>query len=115
MEHYRLHNTYIPKTRAEIISDTVEFFPKQFNIPKMSSIDAKFHAAQDLIYALYNPAPSIPISKLVNGNKEALRTLAEIFIKYSPPEILLRVTVGEIVKEKPKEVNQERAQLKSAS
>ena len=50
MEHYRCHKTYIPKTRTEIISYTVEFFPKQFKMPKMSSIDATFHAAQDLIY-----------------------------------------------------------------
>ena len=28
MEHCRCHNTYIPKTRAERISDTVDFPPK---------------------------------------------------------------------------------------
>ena len=28
MEHYRCHKAYIPKTRAERISDTVEIFPK---------------------------------------------------------------------------------------
>ena len=26
MEHYRFHKAYIPKTRAERISDTVDFF-----------------------------------------------------------------------------------------
>ena len=30
MEHYRCHKAYIPKTRAERISDTVQFPPKHF-------------------------------------------------------------------------------------
>ena len=45
-------------------------------MPNMSSIDAKFHAAEDLIYALKNTAPANPLAKLVNGYKEALRNLA---------------------------------------
>ena len=57
MEQYRCNKAYTPKTRAEIISDIVEFFPKQFNMPQISSTDAKIHAAQDLIYALHNPEP----------------------------------------------------------
>ena len=68
----------------------------------MSSIDATFHAAQHLIYALQNPAPEIPLAKLGNGHKEALRTLAEIFRKSIPPAIPLRVPVREVVQEKPK-------------
>ena len=44
-----------------------------------------------------------------------MRTLAEIFIKASPPEIPLRVTVREIVQEKPKYMKQQKSQLKSAS
>ena len=54
-------------------------------MPQMSSTDAKFHSAKELIYALQNPAPSSPIIKLGNLHKEALRTLAEIFIKTTPP------------------------------
>ena len=57
MEYYRLHKAYNPKTRSERISDTVEFSPKQFNMPNMSSIDATFHTAHDLIYALQDPSP----------------------------------------------------------
>ena len=47
----------------------VEFSLKQFNMPNMSTIDATFHAAQDLIYALKNPEPSILLVKLLNGQK----------------------------------------------
>ena len=72
----------------------------------MSFIDATFHAAQDLIYALQNPAPRNKLSKLGNGHKEALRTLLKIFRKSSPPAIPLRVAVRKVFEEKPKEVNQ---------
>ena len=99
----------------ERISDTVEFSPKQFNMPNMSSKDATFHAAQNLIYALQNPAPVSPLFKLGNGNKEELMTLSELFRKTSAPAVLPRVPVREVVQEKLKEVNQERSQMKNAS
>ena len=85
MEQYRFHKAYIPNTRSERISDTVEFFPKQFNMPQMSSVYAMVHATQYLIYVLHNTAPEIPLFKLGNGNKEVLSTLSEIFRKVAPP------------------------------
>ena len=69
------HKAYIPKTITERISDTVDFFPKTFNMPYMSYIDATYHAAQYFIYAIHNTSPARPIVKLVNGNKESLKTL----------------------------------------
>ena len=72
MEHYICHKVYIPKTRSERISDTVDFTSKQFIMPKMFSTDATFHYAQHLIYALQNPAPAIPLVKLENRHEEAL-------------------------------------------
>ena len=47
MEHYICHKAYIPKTRSESISYTVDYFPKKINMPNMSSKDATLHAAQD--------------------------------------------------------------------
>ena len=64
MEHYICHKSYTPKTRTEILSDTVEFFSKPFNMLDMSSIDETFHAAQDLICALKNPSPAKPLAKI---------------------------------------------------
>ena len=55
IKHYSCHISYIPKTRAGRISDTVESPPNKFNMPHMSSVDANYHAAQDLIYSLQNP------------------------------------------------------------
>ena len=71
----------------------------------MSSMDATYHAAQDLIYALQNPETASPIVKLGNGHKEALKTLAEIFIKANPPAVPPRVPVREVGQKKLQEVN----------
>ena len=106
MEHYRFHKAYLPKTRAERISDTVDFPPKIIHMPQMSSMDATYHSAQDLIYTLQNPAPEISLVKLGHGHKEALKTLAEIFRKSNPPEIPPRVPVRKLGQKKLQEVNQ---------
>ena len=74
-----------------------------------------FHAAHDLIYVLPNQSPEIPLVKLVNGHKEELKTLSEIFRKSIPPAVPPRVPVREVAQKKLKEVNQERPQMKSAS
>ena len=83
-------------------------------MPNMSSIDATFHDAQDLIYALQNPEPASPLVKLYNGHKDSLRDLSEIFKKSNPSAVPPRVPVGEVVQEKLQEVNQKRAQMKIA-
>ena len=109
------HHSYIPKTRAEIISDTVNFFPKQFNMPQISSAYARIHAAQDLIYALQNPAPAIPQVKLGKIHKKSLRYLMEILRKSTPPALPLKVPVRGAYQEKLQQVNQERTQMKMSS
>ena len=48
-------------------------------MPKMSSTGVTIHASQDLIYAMHNPAPEIPLDKLGNYHKEALISPAKIF------------------------------------
>ena len=80
----------------------------------MSSMDKKFHAAHDLMYALKNPAPAIHLVKLGNLHKEALRTLAEIFRKANPPAVPPRVPGREVGQDKLQEVNEEGNQIKRA-
>ena len=100
IEHCRCHKVYIPKTRAERISDTVEFPPKIFSMPQMSFIDSTYHAAKDLIYALQNPAPASPLVKFRHEHKEILKTLDNIFRKTNLPAVSLRVPVREVSKKK---------------
>ena len=68
-------------------------FPKTFHMPHMSSMDATYHAAQDLMHALHNTAPESPLVKLGHGHKEALKTLTNIFRKSNPPAVPLRFPV----------------------
>ena len=71
----------------------------------MSSIDSTYHAAQDLKYLLHNPSPSSPLVKLGHRHKEALKTLADIFRKASPPAVPPRVPVREVGQKKLQEMN----------
>ena len=70
-----------PETILERISDKVEFLPKKISMPKMSSTDSTIHVTQYLIHALENPAPVSPIVTLGNAQKDALKSLADIFGK----------------------------------
>ena len=72
----------------------------------MSSMDATYHAAEYLIYALHNPAPESTLVKLGHWQKKALQTLFDIFIKSNPPVVPPRVTVREVGEKKLQEVNQ---------
>ena len=78
----------------------------------MSSTDATYHAAQDLIHVLHNPEPVRNLVKLGHGHKEAFNTLANIFRKANPPAVPLRVPVRKVDQKKIQEVNQEGTQMK---
>ena len=78
---------------------------------QMSSMDATYHASQDLIYALPNPEPAIPLVKLGHGHKESLNNLAGIFRKANPPAVPPRVPVREVGQNKLQEVNQDKSYI----
>ena len=46
-DHYQCHRVYIPKTRAELIAQTVKFFPHNCNVPQNTSADLEADAAHD--------------------------------------------------------------------
>ena len=64
-------------------------------MPHMSSMDANYHVAKDLIYAPHNPEPVSILVKLGHGNKEALKTLDYIFRKANLPAVPPRVPARE--------------------
>ena len=82
-------------------------------MPQMSSTDATYHAAHDIIYALHNTEPEIPLVKLGHGNKEEMNTLADISIKETPPAVPPRVLAREVGQRKLQETNQKGTQMKS--
>ena len=71
----------------------------------MSSTDDTIHSERDLIHALKNPAPNIPLVTLVNDHKEELVSLAYIFGKSTSPESPPRIPIEEAYPEKLQQVN----------
>ena len=80
-ENYCCHRTYITKTSKERIALTVEFPPHDHNMPTTSSANAVIVAAQDLVYALQNPAPPTPYATVCTEQADALVTLSQLFLK----------------------------------
>ena len=76
-----------PKQERNESQTQYSFPPRKFNMQKMSSTDATIHAAQDLIHALKNPAPKIPLIPLVNLHKEALIYPSYKFEKETSPRV----------------------------
>ena len=85
-DHYQFHRVYIPRTRAERIAKTVQFFPHNFPIPSRSSTSAATADAHTLAKALLQPTPT-PFATLGDNQFTAIQTLSHIFsnVTASPP------------------------------
>jgi hypothetical protein len=79
MHQYRCQNVYISATASECIVDTLEFFPRNFQMPQFSSTDRLIMAANDMSNALKNPHTKVPLSHIWDDTITALTTLADIF------------------------------------
>jgi hypothetical protein len=79
MHHYRCKNVYILTTASERIVDTLEFFPHNYQMPKLSSNDRLLMAAKDMRDALQNPHPEVPFASIGDDTIAALTDLAAIF------------------------------------
>ena len=73
--HYRNNRVYIPKTRGERTTDTIEFFPEHIQMSQISSEDRLASATEDLITVPKKPHP--PTLFLDQGTKtnDAIRKL----------------------------------------
>jgi hypothetical protein len=79
MPHYRCQNIYISATASERIVDTLELFPKNYQMPQLSSTDRLLMAAQDMMDALQNPHPVVPFASVGEDTISSLDDLAAIF------------------------------------
>jgi hypothetical protein len=79
MHHYRCQNVYISATASERIVDTLEFFPHNYQMPRLSSTNRLIMAANDMTDALQNPHPDVPFTQVGDDTISALTALAEIF------------------------------------
>jgi hypothetical protein len=91
MHHYRCQNVYISSMASERIGDTLEFFPHNYQMPKLSSTDRLIVAAKDMRDALQNPHPEVPFARIGDDTISALAELAAIFklkLQQTPPPTL---------------------------
>ena len=76
---HRCYRIYIPETRGERITKTVQFFPHNGAMPAMSSADSATDAARRLYDALVNPTPAAPFARFGAQSMDVIRQLADIF------------------------------------
>jgi hypothetical protein len=106
MHHYRCQNVYISATASERIVDALEFFPHNYQMPRLSSTDRLIMAANDMTDALQNPHPEVLFTQVGDDTISALTALAEIFrLKLqnaqtparpaAPPTVALRPCLAE--------------------
>jgi len=84
--HYRNYNVYVTSTRECRGSDTVDFFPSKFKMPKTSSADRAATAIEDLTDALNNPHPACPFVQHGTKINDAIRQLEAIFNTNKKPD-----------------------------
>jgi hypothetical protein len=79
MHHFRNYYCYIPTTRGERVSNTVEFFPVHVDMPDTSSEDRLTQITQDLIAVLQKPHPKTPFLHQGDKTSDAIAQLKKIF------------------------------------
>jgi hypothetical protein len=79
MHHYQCQNVYISATASERIVDTLEFFPRNYQMSQLSSTDRLLMAEKDMTDALQNPHPEVPFASFRDATIAALTDLAAIF------------------------------------
>jgi hypothetical protein len=79
MHHYRCQNLYILATAGERIVDNLEFFPQNYQMPQLSSIDRLLVAAKYMTDAFQNPHPEAPFASNGDDTISAPADLAAIF------------------------------------
>jgi hypothetical protein len=78
-EHYRCYRVFVNKTRSERITDTVEFFPQEIEMPYPTPTEIAVEATKTLIRTLQNPLPSTDFAHQPFDRTTAIRTIADIF------------------------------------
>jgi hypothetical protein len=74
-----MDNVYISATASERIVDTLELFPHNYQMPKLSSTDRLLMAPNNMTHALQNPHPAVPFACVRDDTISALADLAAIF------------------------------------
>jgi hypothetical protein len=83
MEHHRCHRVFTNKTKAERITDTVEFFPQHTTVPSMTTDKIAIQAASDLIAAINQPTANTTMAPIGDKQMEAIRQIAILYQQHT--------------------------------
>ena len=78
LQHYRCWKIHIAKTSATRVCDTVEFFPKKYKMPTLSSARTAARVTLKLSKALKHPHPTQSFVPLNDNTLIALKELSAI-------------------------------------
>ena len=95
MEHYRCYHVFVNKSKAERVTDTLEFFPQKSPIPYMTPTDVAIQATAEIIRVLQQP-DAIQISKVCTKQIDAIKQLAAIFKKPWPDKVSTPVSATRV-------------------
>jgi hypothetical protein len=79
MHHYRCQNVNISATASEGIVDTLDFFPQNYQMPQLLSMDRLIMAPKDMTDDLQNLHPEVPFAHVGDATILELAELAVIF------------------------------------
>jgi hypothetical protein len=89
MEHYHCVKCYIPNTGRVRDVDTLEFFPKQFPFPAVTTEDYLKQAVADILSLLKNQSSALPSLEYDAATENVLVQIATLLgrVATPPPEI----------------------------
>ena len=95
LEHYRNFRCYIPNTRSEIVTDTVDIIANDSPIPTVSNDEYLQQALMDILAVLQRKQPS-NVPSLQYGEKinDAIITVASILGKTLPKPTILNQKIA---------------------
>ena len=85
LDSYRCYRVWIPSTRGERDTDTLEWFPHYVKMPTASSLDIIQAAVQDIKQALQHPTKESPIDPLTDSESTALQQVISILSRLKSP------------------------------
>ena len=86
LEYYRCYHVFVNKSKAERVTDTIEFFPQKVPMIYTTPTDVAIQSTAEIIRLLQQP-DAIQISKVGTKKIDAIKQLAAIFKKPRPDKV----------------------------
>ena len=91
LEHYRCYRVFVNKSKAERVTDTLEFFPQKVPMLYATPTDVAIQATSEIIRLLQQP-DAIQVSKVGTQQIDDIKQLAAIFKKPRPDKVFTPVS-----------------------